>query len=1775
MQNAPITTLARAEIELLADPTAGFYLQQNDVPLIKRLTVKNTGSAPLSDLEVRVTTDPSFARPWTAHITAIAPGQQRVLDGMDILLSPEYLVSVTETVRGHLHVTVSQREAEVASLSQPVELLAYDHWSGLRAPAELLAAFVLPNHPVVEAILSAAADKLRASSAPDTFDGYQRQSRNAALGMVQAIYETLRDAQLSYAMPPASFEEEGQKVRTPDRVMQNRLATCLDLSLLLAACFEQAGLHALVLLLDGHALPAVWLEEKSLAVATTEDPIDLRKRIDASEMVAVESTLLTGAQSQPFDKALRRGREHLEDAESLRCAIDIARARRGRVRPIQVRVSSDGGYEPEISQPDAHSPGGPLPQLAEVREPAVNDDAPADAVTTRLDKWRRKLLDLTLNNRLLNFKPTKKTLPILCPDLTRLEDLLADGVQFHLTSRPSDMSGSDPRDGEAHLRRTGDDAVQELLREGLEKKRIYVDLPEDQLARRALEMYREARLSQEESGTSALYCAFGFLTWYKQSSSDKAQRAPLLLIPVNLVRGSIGHGFKLEISDDEPRVNMSLVELLEQDFELSIRELDPLPMDGHGVDVGRVFDVFRSAVAGIERWEVRPDVAIGFFSFRKFLMWRDLQEHEAELLKNPVVHHLVEKRHEAFDDGAPIPAPESLDRESRPAQIFCPLSFDSSQLSAVLAAAQGSSFVLEGPPGTGKSQTITNMIAQCIATNKTVLFVAEKSVALKVVHDRLEAVGLGDYCLELHSNKAKKAEVIRQVARALARDQPHNPKAWPTHSGQVERIQQELNAYVHALHTPREAGHSVFRGMSHLIGSPQVPLIRVSWEQAPGLNQRVEVEVEVEAEIEMDNAAGAPDTIARLRTLARDVATMGAAVGNVETHPWRMVERDAWSPLWANRVGELLSQLQHALENVARHASDVLGLLGVPLSGISFERLAAVSAASAILVDPPYVPKQIIVASDWAQVQEQLANLLTSGRRRDELRGSVMRTFSSAVLTFELGPVRERLQQAATAWGPLRWLRRFFTRRTLRPALLPGAKLPLEQLEPSIERAIELQAEERIVAALDAPMSGLLGALWRAGNPLWEEVEAVAAWAQRCRSAALRVADGDVQAAARLRARWAELLSEAPDALMSEGLHGSKLVSFQHAMTALQSTIADLEAELGSPKDSLVRHFDGPEPLGYALGWVQKQAGTLPRLRDFCRWVEARNAAYSQGMGPIVEAYTSRQITGDQIADVAEKSYFQWWVETTVSDDDVLRRFHAGEHKRRIHEFRKALTDHQALVTEAIRARLSARTPATDSKRKSPGMGVLLKETQKKRRHMPVRALIGEAGDVITQLTPCFLMSPISVAQYLDPRLPSFDVVIFDEASQIPSWDAVGAIARGQAAVVVGDPKQLPPTNFFTREGSDDDLETADDIEDLESILDECMSAQLPHQRLRWHYRSRHESLIAFSNWHYYDNKLLTLPSADTEEATDRGVRFRYIADGQYDKGKTRTNKREAEVLVEEIVERLRKPDASGSIGVVTLNIQQRTLIEELLDEQRRQHPEIEPFFAEDAQESVFVKNLENVQGDEREVIMFSVGYGPDAAGKVGMNFGPMNRDGGQRRLNVAITRARTEVLVFSSLRADQIDLSKTRAIGVRDLRAFLDYAERGPKALAEATAIGPDADFGSPFEQEVCDRLRKLGWEVIPQVGCSGYRIDLGIVDPDARGRFLMGVECDGASYHSAATARDRDKLRESVLEGLGWKLHRIWSTDWWHDPEGQTQALHAALQADLERARAERSSQ
>jgi len=584
---------------------------------------------------------------------------------------------------------------------------------------------------------------------------------------------------------------------------------------------------------------------------------------------------------------------------------------------------------------------------------------------------------------------------------------------------------------------------------------------------------------------------------------------------------------------------------------------------------------------------------------------------------------------------------------------------------------------------------------------------------------------------------------------------------------------------------------------------------------------------------------------------------------------------------------------------------------------------------------------------------------------------------------------------------------------------------------------------------------------------------------------------------------------------------------------------------------------DTPEPIVkktdqlpvIAIDWFVDHSQNTDELADWANFNATRIECVESGMSDFICKALDGELQPEQWEGSFLRRFYLLLTERITSDRPVLQKFRGSLQSEMIHRFRELDVASIESASYEIRAKLYEGKPqASWIQSGTAETSILRREFNKKRRILPLRRLFQEIPNLIQSLKPCLMMSPLTVCQLLDPHIYQFDIVIFDEASQIPPEYAISAFLRANQVIVAGDRQQLPPTNFFHVVEADDFEDNEDDKDDdtsYESILNACDSSGFPNKMLNWHYRSKDESLIAYSNYHFYENRLMTFPNASSTR-NESGLSFIHVKDGVYKRGAgARHNLIEAKRITELVRDHLfRTPELS--LGVVAFSVSQRKAIEAELELLRKENPELNALFSYDFDEPIFVKNLENVQGDERDVIILSVGYGKDEAGKMTLNFGPINRQGGTRRLNVAVTRARYSLKLVASIEPEDIDLSRTESDGASLLRNYLEVARDGVRAIYKEEKVYADAEFDSPFEESVYYELSRRGVQLIPQVGVSQYRIDLAVVDPKQTGRFLLGIECDGAMYHSASTARDRDRLRQQVLEGLGWKIHRIWSREW-----------------------------
>lgn len=1434
------------------------------------------------------------------------------------------------------------------------------------------------------------------------------------------------------------------------------------------------------------------------------------------------------------------------------------------------------------------------------------------------------------------------------------------------------------------------------------------DLDEESLAKKLFALRRDQNSTIAERGFNPLYLALGFLEYYESEYSDKRFTAPLVLVPVTLERRDVSgrshKAYRLTLREEEPAKNVPLATRLRDDHGVHLPERDDAserPSDY----LWKTEDV----IDGRPRWKVHGEHGLlGFFDFAKRQMYDDLLVGGKSLSRQHFNNHALVQGllGSGFEPPEPmIPDNTSLDEAIDPVRSIHVVEADSSQARVIEDARQGQSLVVQGPPGTGKSQTIVNVIANLVSEGKRVLFVAEKMAALDVVFKRLDECGLSGLCLELHSHKAAKLPVYKELASTIRRRASHAPHYFePSQTETYRTTRDYLTQRSRDLHATLEGteltAHNIIGRISKLVGEGiSAPSYEV--EPAATWSQRDEAAAreEVREFLEALRVVGEPGKHP-LRRMTNDqlLAPFEKTVAEPATKVLKCLDRHE------RRLKKLRKHLRRTTKHAGRVGQSPL-VLGPPLIELeaSLDRFAVLVdqmeetlAASGFKLAPtqPVSERQRILSA----LLHPPASVIADYAKALNMLVNARPAFDLAQISTRLGGRRYWVSKRKDKAEFLRCLwegSESSAHRLQREEIGEIARFVLHtaqvvedgQLEQEalLELADALPGDESLSKPLANASSDHLEQLtsWSAqtraattpveqepnmtpvmrGSKLLldangaERLSELDAAVDRCRNAYLRVVDMIAPDTTR-RAR-AERDGALIDTLLSEaGIEKLRkaLAQVRQRLDAcdaeMSSTLAALRSNAGTSRHNLIdnlhrlaeseqccegAHVELARALMAPL-LPAADAGTLPNdwrvalqqtlpdaarvrakaLHDKAERSRARlDASVSAAIDelgiegitlPLCQKPTSlKRVRKLMTALVEHAGDYQDWrryltashrvhergigdlfegdIDTSV--DEQLRQF---DFAMALARQRLLASDHVALAertlgTAANKAakfkshdltllkltrdvavsRYQLKSPEIDQKARK----FIEHEARKVKRHKPLKSMLTAHSNAFLTLKPCLLMSPMSVAQYLPITEFSFDAVIFDEASQVKPEDALGSLLRvkpGGQAIVVGDQKQLPPTNFFERlhqdegeeEGHEDEGEV--DVKEHESVLSLCDAQGFGSRKLLWHYRSKHPSLIETSNREFYDHELI-LPPSPAEDRADLGLSFSYIEGGIYYPSSSgpdaSTNPMEARAVVEAARAHAHEcPELS--LGIATFSKPQADLIAYQLDQARGVDSILDEFMRTEGLNDLFVKNLENVQGDERDVVFISVGYGPRPSdGKVEQRFGPVNMSGGWRRLNVLFTRARLRCVVHCSFDPAGLEPTKAMRDGVRILKEFLLFAKTGVSPAAELSRRA----YESPLEEDVANVIDGLGYSVESQVGTAGYRIDLAVRHPQRPQEFMLAVETDGATYHRSMYARERDWLRQQVLEQHGWHFHRVWSTDWFHERERAIAQLRAAL--------------
>lgn len=1696
-----------------------YALVHNRVSPIASVRVTNNGEAPIADvsLTIQVDTPPqlsaSLASPLDIPIGPVA-GEDSIevpLHQLTWRLNPAPFVALDEAVLAPVHLTVrTSTSAGTTSVRDTADfrLLTADEWWSLSIP-EVLAAFVRPNAAAVITLLSEASELLQERTGSPSLEGYQSGPERVH-HIAEAIYDAMAARNITYVQAPASFEDTGQRIRTHAQVLDEGRGNCLDLACTYAAALEQAGLHPVIAIVEGHAFTGYLTAKTELPAVALTAQGGIATVADSDVFDAVEtSALCVREEPIPFDQA--RGlvrRWWRADLDKVAYLLDVHAAHRS-VKPMP-SIRLEGGVRVVEVVREAV-------QVPLRRTPALATSASTQDVDTphRFQRWQRALLDMTFRNPLLRLKQTSSiAVHVPADSLPRLEDKIASGEHIGLRS-DDELAGIHIAQGA----RTAADMDAEALRTLMdEENALFVALNHRHYSNRLRTMQRRARTSLEETGTDNLYLALGTLHWSEDTGPG---RAPLFLAPVRLTGGRGHTRFGLEFDDTrQMEPNHCLVEKLRVDWGLEIPELIDPGEDEYGIDVAHALSAVRSVLlrARATMFHVEETAHLALLQFSTLEMWRDLRKNWSRFMQRPVVKHLVEVPGQPFVDGIEPPEPE----DAAEATSYLPIPADGSQIEAVRWAAAGKSFILEGPPGTGKSQTITNLVAHCLAEGKKVLFVAEKQAALDVVKKRLDEVGLGTLSLDLHGKNQTASSVREQLDGAL--DIPVQA------SSSWEALRANYRTLI----------ESLARYPQHLHGSG--PMDMSAWDA-----RQVLLELEQDSDDGVTTVLDVPRRVVMGEVLWHDIHSAARDLGNAlldlgtvpEASPWRLAGPKEPNDLDRNGLARALHDLQEAEAALTHPAARSIAALA---------RTPAHFAAVAAWLETVHAgagrgtaEAGQTVTPPWRVQAQQACNDLDQFRSTQSHR---LGDFLPGVLDLDLDGLVDRSVQIDS---------RFFGKKKRRQAMLAElqesmrgpASFPLKQLTDVLRGLAGLRGEARNLVQ----HVGTLPGIWlpHAWNPLAEEQADVLDRAiEGLETAAdLRVALSadhaeDAAASTALDQATADVLTapgSAPPSQVIRRIEAAWVAFWRHIGT----TSTDYARWLGSRTRGQAFSEDVEQ-------WAADASGTA--FIALQRWVRMRSALArleDLGLAGLSEPVWSGAIGGTDVDAMVRRA-----VTGAVLDERLdatgLSGFDGRQRSRLVERFVTTGTQVRGRMATELASRIVL-SRTFDPNARAGTVAELRQQLSRRRGGLSVRRLMDRFGSLITQITPCFLMSPSSVARFLPADAIDFDVVVFDEASQIRVPEAIGAMGRGQAVVIVGDSKQMPPSSMFAAAGpdEDDDEQVSDDglpvPVDLESILSEGVESRLPQLLLTWHYRSRDESLIAFSNSRYYDGRLSSFP---TPPAVDKptAIHLRKV-DGTWEGGSraaARINRAEADAVVAEIQECLaHRPEQS--IGVVTFNTPQRDHILNLLDEVRQDDSRVEAALTRE-DEPLFVKNLENVQGDERDTILFTLAFAADDRGRVPLNWGPLSRTGGERRLNVAVTRAKEQVVVFCSFEPHELDLTRSSSTGLADLKDYLLAARRGVEASGLRRAEARDLHL-----EDVQRALQRAGLEARARVGLSDFTVDLAV--RAGADRPWVAVMLDGPGWAARTSVGDREGLPATVLTGrMGWsRTERVWLPAWVRD--------------------------
>ena len=1291
-----------------------------------------------------------------------------------------------------------------------------------------------------------------------------------------------------------------------------------------------------------------------------------------------------------------------------------------------------------------------------------------------MGKLRAQLLDMGKNNNLVNYQSNEER-------SVRLTEIKSRNVFTALVT-----NGDGPRVLSNKAMRTSEDDFKGSLSQ--------CDI--DARLERLLRKYRE---DYDALGYTTVFAAMGFLSW----STNGSYRAPIILLPLRPERDMSGH-IRLFWNGDDVRVSPTFIEKLK---DLNIRVEEPDAIEDEAA-LERAFDAVREAIDGRMGFKVTDSVTIDTFDFSKSVMFNDLDPETW-----PEIPELVQR----LLDPSSSPRETPVEREI-PSCTYSILDGDSSQMSVIMDVLDGRSVVVEGPPGTGKSQTISNIISECLGNGKTVLFVSEKMAALNVVKRRLNEAGLSSYVMELHSDNMNRKNFLREMERSMNREAI--PETYSDHDCvRLERIRKDLDAYAAAISEPIGG-----RGLTpyQLIGMRDAAVGNIK------RRKRVAVRADIADAAEIDDKSW--DVCINL---LRTSAELMPLVSPVKKNPWRGCMIKNLTPDREYVFRDHMYNVSKRLDETVVTAKDICRILGIQPPQTMGE-LAVLENDCGSIIRSHVISLKDIMDVDAESYKRKADAMISDLEAIQQKRAEILKRFKKELLNIDILKDYDEYQKSKKTIlkKSYKEIKKTFDRMSLTAIIS----------DDSMDADFEMVAEhQRMFSSYDMGSGEIIfGNKWNGMDSDPGALRTVRDWTVTVKR---NIASG------RFSDTTALIISRGVINPMLDSKHKDLIASTKAMFDSIESIMDILGMD---PKDQFKDGYDDLKPPAIRK-WIKDLDSNMDSLRPWGNYCDLMDKLAESPICGMASKISSGDIHPLDLRDTFTVGYTSALLAEALDTRQPLRDFSPDLREMWIRDFCELDTELLKTNCNRLRKKLLAlseeRMDAADD-----GIRILKGEFNRGTGQMSVRRIMGIAGPAIQAIKPCFMMSPRSVAQYLGNRDMRFDVVIFDEASQVLPADSIGTLMRGDQAVIMGDSKQLPPTVFF--EKKDEGTSEAATARDMESLLNLCR-ASLPVRVLAWHYRSRHSSLMVLSNRLFYDDRLMVCPSP-MPAPENMGLKLRYVRTAVYQRGATGTNPKEAMMIARAVWHHyIEFPDKS--LGIATFNVNQQKAITDAVEKMFKRHPDARANMMKHITEPFIIRNLESIQGDERDVMFVSIGYGYDSEGKLSKNFGALNRAGGERRLNVLMTRAREQCIMFSNFRAMDMGMRENVPEGVNALQAYLEYAELGHSSKLDSPPIRDD------LVESIGGFLASKGVRTAINVGNSGLRIDVAVCSPKDPSTYVVGICLDGPTYQRMGYTRDRERTFPSMLQRMGWNIHQIWSMDWYANPEAAKKKLWAKVSTAL----------